>query len=94
MTRAARVQQKLLAIYPWTKNSGKVARLLSNYILLREGYLPAVIHSIERQRYYDSLRHENDALLGLMVESLENGIETSLRFFSQLSGLAAARRAS
>jgi Fic family protein len=94
VTRAARIQQKLLAVYPWTKNSGKVARLIGNYILLREGYLPAVIHSIERQRYYDSLRHENDGLLGLLVESLENGIETSLRFFSQLSGFTSARRAS
>ena len=95
ITRATRAQHKLLAAYPWTKNTGKVARLVTNYLLLREGFLPAVIHSIERQRYYDSLRHENDALLGLVVESLENAIDTTSRFFAELGTLkGAARKAS
>lgn len=85
ITRATRAHYRLLAIYPWTKNSGKVARLLMNFILIREGYLPAVIHSIERQRYYEVLRHENDGLLNLVIESLGNSIETTARFFEELS---------
>lgn len=90
---AARVHQKLLAIYPWTKNSGKVARLMMNFVLLRHGYLPAVIHSIERQRYYEALRFENDGLLNLVVDSLENSIETTAKFLDELNGLR-VRRAS
>jgi Fic family protein len=92
--QAARLQLKLLQAYPWTKNSGKVARLVANYILIRSGYLPAVIHSIERQRYYEVLRHENDGLLSLMVESLENSIETTARFFEEVRGLKTVKRAS
>jgi Fic family protein len=88
-----RLQLKLLRAYPWTKNTGKVARLLTNYILLRAKYLPAIIHSIDRQRYYEALRHDNDGLLGLVVESLENGIDTTTRFFDELDGLK-TRRAS
>jgi Fic family protein len=88
-----RLQLKLLRAYPWTKNTGKVARLLTNYILLRAKYLPAIIHSIDRQRYYEALRHDNDGLLALMVESLENGIDTTTKFFDELGGLR-ARRAS
>lgn len=88
-----RLQLKLLRIYPWTKNTGKVARLLTNYILLRARYLPAIIHSIDRQRYYEALRHDNEGLLALVVESLENSIETTTRFFDELDGLK-ARRAS
>jgi Fic family protein len=90
---ATRLQLKLLRAYPWTKNTGKVARLLTNYILLRAKYLPAIIHSIDRQRYYEALRHDNDGLLGLVVESLENGIDTTTKFFDELDGLK-ARRAS
>jgi Fic family protein len=90
---ATRLQLKLLRAYPWTKNTGKLARLLSNYLLLRAQYIPAIIHSIDRQRYYEALRHDNDALLVLMVEALENGIETTTRFFDELDGLR-ARRAS
>jgi Fic family protein len=88
-----RLQLKLLRTYPWTKNTGKVARLLTNYTLLRAKYLPAIIHSIDRQRYYEVLRHENEGLLGLVVESLENSIATTTRFFDELDGLK-ARRAS
>ena len=66
---------------------GKVARLLTNYIFLRNGYLPAVVHSIDRQRYYEVLRHENDGLMTLIVESLENSIDTTAKFFDELSGL-------
>jgi Fic family protein len=90
---ATRLQLRLLRAYPWTKNTGKVARLITNYILLRAEYLPAIIHSIDRQRYYEVLRHDNDDLLGLVVESLENGIDTTTRFFDELGGLR-TRRAS
>jgi Fic family protein len=91
--RATKAHFKLLTIYPWTKNSGKVARLLMNFILLRHGHLPAVVHSIERQRYYEALRFDNETLLNLMMESMENSIETTSRFFTELSGLR-IRRAS
>jgi len=88
-----RLQLHLLMAYPWTQNTGKVARLISNYILLRAGYLPTVIHSIERQRYYEVLRHENDGLLTLVLESLENSIEITTKFFDELEVLK-IRRAS
>jgi Fic family protein len=91
ITRATKAHFRLLAIYPWTKNSGKVARLLMNYILLRHGYLPAVIHSIERQRYYEVLRFENEGLLNLVIESLENSIETTAKFLDEINGLRVKR---
>jgi Fic family protein len=91
ITRATKAHFRLLSTYPWTKNSGKVARLLMNYILLRHGYLPAVIHSIERQRYYEVLRFENEGLLNLVVESLENSIETTAKFLDELNGLRVKR---
>jgi Fic family protein len=94
LTRAAGAHFRLMAIYPWTKNSGKVARLLMNLILMREGYPPAVIHSIERQRYYDSLRLENGHLAALMFEALSNYVATANRFLDELAELRRSRVAS
>ena len=82
--RAARAHYRLMAIYPWPKNSGKVARLLMNLMLLRDGFPPVVIHWIERQRYYDVLRAEAAGLVPLVLESLDNGVETGIRFFEEL----------
>ena len=82
--RAARAHYRFMAIYPWPKNSGKVARLLMNLMLLRDGFPPVVIHSIERQRYYDVLRSEGAGLVPLVFESLDNGVETATRFFTEL----------
>lgn len=83
--RAARAHYRLMAIFPWPKNSGKVARLLMNLMLLKDGFPPVVIHSIERQRYYDVLRSEAAGLVPLVLESLENGVDTSIRFFGELN---------
>ena len=91
ITRAVKAHFRVLSVYPWTKNSGKVARLLMNFILIKHGYLPAVIHSIERQRYYEVLRFENDGLMNLVVESLENSIETTAKFLDEINGLRVKR---
>ena len=61
-----------------------------NFILIKHGYLPAVIHSIERQRYYEVLRFENDRLMNLVVESLENSIETTAKFLDELTACASS----
>lgn len=92
--RAARAHFRFMSIYPWPKNSGKVARLLMNLMLLRDGFPPVVIHSIERQRYYDVLRTELSGLVPLIFESLENGVETAIRFFAELEEAKKQKRAS
>ena len=63
---------------------GAVARVLSNLMLLRDGFPPVVIHSIERQRYYEVLRAESAGLVPLVLESLDNGVDTGIRFFTEL----------
>ena len=90
--RAARAHYRLMSIFPWPKNSGKVARLLMNLMLLRDGFPPVVIHSIERQRYYEVLRAEAAGLIPLVLESLDNGLETGIRFFTELEEANAKAR--
>jgi Fic family protein len=87
--RATLAHFKLIQIYPWLKNSGKVSRLLMNMLLYREGYLPAVIHAVERQRYYEVLRQDVNELSRLVVESLMNGIESATRYLEQDASEAA-----
>ena len=90
--RAARAHYRLMSIFPWPKNSGKVARLLMNLMLLRDGFPPIIIHSIERQRYYEVLRAETAGIVPLVLESLDNGVDTSIRFFQELEEARAQER--
>ncbi len=81
---ACRVHYEFIHIFPFEKHSGRVGRLLLNYMLLREGFLPAVIHAQDRQRYYDAFRTVSpDALTALVHESIENSIDSVQRRLRQ-----------
>lgn len=86
---ATEAHRILMGIFPWPKATGKVARLLSNLILLRKKYPLAVIHSIDRQRYYDGLRTEDAKLELLYLEAVETTAQSAIRVYDE----AAARRA-
>jgi Fic family protein len=70
-----------MQVYPFPKQSGKVARLLMNLILLRNGYPPAIIHTTERQRYYEALKQSANVLSQLVQDSLVSSVESGIRYF-------------
>jgi Fic family protein len=80
--RATKIQHAFMQIFPFTENSGRVARLLSNLILLGNGYLPVIIHATDRQRYYDSFRLPESALRELTMEAIENGLAHAEKVFA------------
>ncbi len=84
-THAVRLASKshytLLHIYPFPRQSGKVARLVMNLILLRQGYPPVVIHATQRQRYYETLKQSDDAVSTLVNKALATSIESGIAFF-------------
>jgi Fic family protein len=71
---AARVHYDLLRVFPFAQDSGKVCRLLMNIILMRGGYPPAIIHSTERQRYYEALKGQLPVIIQLVNESILNSL--------------------
>jgi Fic family protein len=71
---AARAHYDLLRVFPFTQDSGKVARLFMNLLLLRSGYPPAIVHSTERQRYYDALKGASATMTGIVQDAIENNL--------------------
>jgi Fic family protein len=82
--QAAVVQHKFMQIFPFTENSGKVGRMLTNLVLLRNGYMPAIIHSIDRQRYYESLRGAEGVFRTLLMDAIENSLDNGVKYFKDL----------
>ncbi len=83
VVQAARVQHGFMQAYPYTDGSGKVARLLANLYLIRAGFLPCVIHSIDRQRYYDSFKMPEAVLRDLMLEAMDNSLGHAEKHFAE-----------
>ncbi len=93
VVQAARVQHGFMQAYPYADGSGKVARLLANLYLIHAGFLPCVIHSIDRQRYYDSFRMPETVLRDLMTEALDNALEHAEKHFAETPPVRVRRQA-
>lgn len=57
-----RVAQLHLAFeytHPFIDGNGRIGRVLNNYVLIREGYVPINIKFIDRQKYYNAFTEYN-----------------------------------
>ena len=82
---AAKAHHKLLHIFPFPQHSGRLARLLMNMMLMRDGYPPAIVHATERQRYYEALKTSPDAVATVIHDALRNSVDSGMRYFGRAS---------
>jgi Fic family protein len=80
---AARAHYEILRIFPFANDSGKVARLVMNLLLLRGGYPPAIIHSTERQRYYEALKGSSATMYAIVQDAIENSLSSIEKLLDQ-----------
>lgn len=56
ITRIARLHLGFEHIHPFCDGNGRIGRVINNYALIREGYVPINIAFIDRMRYYDAFK--------------------------------------
>jgi hypothetical protein len=71
---AGRAHFDLLRAFPFPTDSGRVARLFMNLLLMRAGYPPAIMHSTDRQRYYEALKGSAVIINNMVQEAIENAL--------------------
>ena len=69
---AARVHYDLVRVFPFSHNSGTVARLFMNIMLVRAGLAPAIVHVRDRNAYYESLKGSLPQLVGIITTSVHD----------------------
>jgi hypothetical protein len=68
-------------IHPFLDGNGRVGRLLTNLILVRLGYPPAIIQKRERERYLDALNHADRGDPGPLGELIARAVLDNLTRF-------------
>ncbi len=81
---ASLFHHEFMSIFPYAVNSGKVGRMLVNYILLRHGFLPVVFHARERQRYFDTLRQPKKEMERLLNEAMSQCVDYGADFIEKI----------
>jgi Fic family protein len=90
--RATEAHLQLMTIFPWAKESGRGARIISNMILRRADHPLAVLHSIDRQGYYEALRGDRETLITLYLEAIETTALSEIKVYDEAE--RTSRRAS
>lgn len=90
--RVATLHSKFMGIFPWAKESGRTIRIISNLLLQEAGYPIAIVHSIDRQRYYESLRGDHIGLTSLYLEAVQTTAETEMRVYDEATKAPVKRK--
>lgn len=81
ISQAARIQHEFIRIFPFADHSGKVGRMASNLILQRHQLFPVVVHSIDRQKYYEAFRGPVPSFANLLMDAMNNSLDNALKYF-------------
>lgn len=74
---------KFVSIHPFVDGNGRCARLLMNFILLKAGYSPIIIRTIDRKRYLDNiekyqLTNDSTSYTAFMLLALDRSLKMSI----------------
>jgi Fic/DOC family len=80
---AAQLHHDFLVIHPFDDGNGRVARLLMNYVLARDGFPPVIIKSADKGNYVAAIRLADigriDALTDYLIRQLQWSLDLALR---------------
>ncbi len=78
---AAVFHHKLVAIHPFDDGNGRVARLIMNLLLIKNGYPLTIIKTMDRRHYYDSLIKADNGNPAPLVNFVARCTEQSLDIY-------------
>ncbi|MBK8671349.1 MAG: Fic family protein [Saprospiraceae bacterium] len=83
ITLATIFHHKFVLIHPFDDGNGRLSRLMMNYILLRLGYPPIVIKSVDKIKYLNALRladvGDNEAFIDFIADQVIWSLELSIK---------------
>lgn len=81
---AAIAHWEFMRVFPFDERSGMVGRLMMNFLLLRNGYPPAIIHAHDRHHYFAALNGYRTDLVPVVVNAISSTIQAARVLSTQL----------
>ena len=76
--RIAKLHLEFENIHPFVDGNGRIGRVINNYLLIREGFVPINIKFIDRQKYYQAFREfDAKSATGIMEEIVGKALTNS-----------------
>lgn len=64
--------------HPFVDGNGRIGRVINNYLLIREGFVPINIKFVDRKNYYDAFREfDRNEATGIMEEIVGKALTNS-----------------
>jgi len=79
--KASYIHHEFVRIHPFIDGNGRVARLLTNFYLMREGYPPIVIQKEDRKKYYKALKKADNGDLSDFAIFIARLINESIQYY-------------
>jgi Fic family protein len=83
--RIARLHLAFEYLHPFCDGNGRIGRVINNYLLIREGYVPINIKFIDRKKYYDAFKEFDSkgttaVMEEIVAKALTNGYHKRLAY--------------
>jgi len=76
--RIARLHLTFEYIHPFIDGNGRIGRVINNYLLIREGFVPINIKFIDRKKYYEAFKEfDNNEKTFVMEEMVAKALTNS-----------------
>lgn len=86
---AAIAHWEFMRVFPFDERSGMVGRLMMNFLLLSNGYPPAIIHAHDRHHYFAALNGHRTDLVPVVVNAVSSTIQAARALSTQQSAESA-----
>ncbi|MFH0887197.1 MAG: Fic family protein, partial [bacterium] len=68
--RIARLHLAFEHTHPFVDGNGRIGRVINNYLLIREGFVPINIKFIDRKKYYEAFREHDEKGSSVVMEEI------------------------
>jgi len=79
--KAAFIHHVFVRIHPFIDGNGRVARLLTNFYLMKNGYPPIVIQKEDRKKYYKTLNKADQGDLSDFATFISRLVNESIQYY-------------